>query len=106
MDISVAYESLTKDAQIWDGVGDELGDMGRILSHLHLSRGAFSFAAMDVADRYAEVTLQVAALLSSGEKAASDTASALREVRNAWEGHEQAVSSSISEMWEPKTQPQ
>lgn len=103
MDISVAYEALTKDAQVWDGVGDELGDMGRILSHVHLSRGAFSFGAMETADRYAEVAQQVAILLTSGETAATDIATALREVRNAWEDHEQTVSSSISEMWEPGT---
>jgi uncharacterized protein with GYD domain len=101
MDISIAYEALTKDAATWDGVGDELGEMGRRLGSVHLSRGAFSFGAINTADRYAEVQAQVAALLSSGETVANDTAATLRAVRNAWENHEQSVSSSVSEMWTP-----
>ncbi|KQO96883.1 hypothetical protein [Leifsonia sp. Leaf264] len=99
--ISVAYDALTNDARRWDGVAARLDQAKASVANLDLGRGEFSFAAMDVADEYARLRALVVRLLEDGATQTRGAASALREIREDFEGTDAAIQASLAELWEP-----
>lgn len=100
-DISLAYEALSKDASLWDAAGDSI-EAGRTeLSGIDVYRGAFSFAALDVADSYKEIRAQVMTLLEQGAAATRAGADALRAVRADFERYEDETQSGLYDIWQP-----
>ncbi|MFN3949951.1 hypothetical protein [Microbacterium sp.] len=100
-DISLAYEALSKDASLWDAAGDTLESGHSELSGIDVYRGAFSFAAMDVADSYEQIRTQVMTLLEQGATATRAGADALRAVRADFERYEDETQSGLYEVWQP-----
>jgi hypothetical protein len=95
------FEALSKDAQTWDKVGDTLTDAGSTIAHIGMYRGAFSFAATDVADRYQAIHEQVMKLLADGATATRAGANALRAVRADFEKYEDVTQADLYSMWQP-----
>ncbi|MEL4319824.1 hypothetical protein WJX64_12485 [Leifsonia sp. YIM 134122] len=98
--IAVAYDALTKDAGRWDGVADGLDRISTSVATLDLGRGEFSFAGIDVADEYARIRTAVLRLLADGATQTRGAATALREIREDFEGTDAAIQASLAEMWE------
>lgn len=101
--LKIAYEALSKDASIWDSVGDTLEESQNDLGRIEVYRGAFSFAAMDVADTYLALHASVMALLGDGAAATRAGAEALRTVRNDFESLEDYTQAEIFSVWQPTT---
>lgn len=99
--ITLAFEALTKDASIWDEAGDTLEASQTELAAIEVNRGAFSFAAMDVADLYAGLHQQVVSLLSEGAAATRSGADALRAVRDDFQRYEDVTQSELHSVWQP-----
>jgi hypothetical protein len=95
------FEALTKDATLWDAAGDTLEAAHDQLAGITVNRGAFSFAAIDLADQYAELHSQVMALLKSGAAETRAGAAALRAVRDDFERFEDVTKSDLYKMWQP-----
>jgi len=100
-DLRTNFEALTKDASIWDEASNTLRTSGNSIAAIQVTHGAFSFAAMDVADQYAELHQRVTQLLADGAQAASNGAKALREVRDMYQQMEEGTVSELSRMWQP-----
>jgi hypothetical protein len=99
--IQVAYDALTKDAATWDAVGDALETAQTEVADIHLHRGAFSFAAMDLADQYLALHARIGDLLAEGAQNTRDGAAALRAVRDDFLRYEDATQSEFSGLWQP-----
>lgn len=99
--LKVAYEALSKDATLWDSVGDALETAQSETRSIAMYRGAFSFAAMDVADDYATLHQRVIDLLGDGAKATHDGATALRTVRDDFEKLDDYQQAEIYSVWQP-----
>ena len=100
-DIKVSYEALSKDASLWDAAGDTLENGVVELTAIVAHRGAFSFAAMDVADLYLELHARVLSLLEAGAAATRAGADALRAVRDDFERNEDITQSELYALWQP-----
>jgi hypothetical protein len=100
-ELKVAFEALTKDASVWDDVGDTLEAGHGDVEAISVNRGAFSFAATDVADSYFELQTRVADLLKSGATETRAGAGALRAVRNDFERLEDVTASELYKIWKP-----
>ena len=99
--IKMDFEALTKDAKVWDAAGDTLEAAHDDLAGITVNRGAFSFAAIDLADQYAQLHTQVMALLKSGAAETRAGANALRAVRADFERFEDVTKSDLYSMWHP-----
>ena len=99
--IAVDFEALTKDAKVWDAAGDTLEAAHDQLAGITVNRGAFSFAAIDLADQYAELHSKVLALLKSGAANTRAGAAALRAVRADFERNEDVTKSDLYALWKP-----
>lgn len=95
----VHFDALSKDATTWSTVATEIDGIRGAVESIEIYRGAFSFAAMDVFDSYAQVRQQVIELLSAGANAAS---TALTDIRIAVEANEDAAVSEFGGMWTPR----
>ena len=100
-ELKVAYEALSKDASIWDEAGDTLDTAYTEVNSIEVYRGAFSFAAIDIADTYAELHAQVLALLQAGGAATHAGADALRTVRDDFERLEDYTQAELYSVWQP-----
>ncbi len=96
------FEALGKDAATWDGVATELETVKSSVQSIEVNRGAFSFAAMDVADTYAEVRQRVIDLLVAGAGEATGASTALSAIRTTLEANEQAAVEEFGGMWTPR----
>ncbi|WP_029144845.1 hypothetical protein [Microbacterium luticocti] len=101
-DIAASFEALSKDAAIWDAAGDTLAQAQTDLRNTQVYRGAFSFAAMDVADLYAQLHQQVIDLLGHGATETRAGATALRAVRTDFEKYEDITRCDLYDMWQPE----
>jgi hypothetical protein len=99
--LKVAFEALSKDATVWDEAGDTLETAQGAVADIEVNRGAFSFAAMDVADSYSELHSRVSELLRSGAVETRAGADALRAVREEFERLEDITTSELNSMWKP-----
>ena len=99
--IKMDFEALSKDATIWDAAGDTLEAAHNQLAGISVNRGAFSFAATDIADQYLELHSKVLALLKSGATETRAGAAALRAVRADFERNEDVTKSDLYAMWQP-----
>ncbi|MFF1540378.1 hypothetical protein ACFVWL_09880 [Microbacterium sp. NPDC058269] len=100
-EIALSFEALTKDASIWDEASATLQSSANDLSGIEVNRGAFSFAAIDLADTYAEMHTRVQQLLSDGASRTSEGADALRAVRDDFERYEDITQSELYRIWQP-----
>ncbi|MBN9177401.1 MAG: hypothetical protein J0I43_08570 [Microbacterium sp.] len=100
-ELRVAFEALTKDASVWDGVGDALSAAQSEVAAIEVNRGAFSFAAIDLADSYAQLHTTVAGLLRDGAEATHAGADALRTVRDDFSRYEDIAQSELYALWQP-----
>lgn len=100
-ELKLAFEALTKDASVWDAAGDTLDASRSALAAIDVYRGAFSFAALDIADDYAELHARVTDLLAAGAAATRAGAEALRAVRNDFERYEELTQSELYALWQP-----
>ena len=100
-ELKVAYEALSNDAALWDSVGDTLDDALVQARGIEVYRGAFSFAAQDVADDYAEMHDLVVSLLAGGATATRKGAKALRAVRDDFEKLDDYQQAEIYSVWQP-----
>ncbi|WP_025158785.1 hypothetical protein [Leifsonia aquatica] len=100
-EIALSFEALSKDATIWDAAADSLESSRSELSGIEVYRGAFSFAAMDTADVYAQLHQQVMTLLQQGATATRDGANALRAVREDFERFEDITKADLYAVWQP-----
>lgn len=100
-DLRANFEALSKDASIWDEASTTLSTSGSTIAAIQVTHGAFSFAAMDLADQYAELHQRVTQLLADGAQAASNGAQALREVRDMYQQLEEGTASELARMWQP-----
>ncbi len=101
IDLKASFEALGKDAAIWDDASGVLSDAQREASTIHVYRGAFSFAAMDVADSYIQLSAQVLELLAQGVVETQGIATTLRAVRDDFQRQEDYNQSEYSSMWQP-----
>lgn len=99
--LKLAFEALSKDAAIWDEAGGTLDAARNDLATIGVDRGAFSFAATDVADLYAELHQRVMGLLTDGAESTRAGASALRAVRDEFQQYEDITQSQLSAIWQP-----
>ena len=99
--IKVAFEALSKDASIWDAASDTLDAAHHDLAGVTVNRGAFSFAAMDVADSYLTLHTRVMDLLKMGATHTRAGATALRAVRDDFERFEDVTKSDLYKIWKP-----
>ena len=96
------FDALAKDATTWDGVATDMEAVKGSVQSIEIYRGAFSFAAMDVADTYAEVRQRVIDLLSAGAGEATGASTALSKIRSTLEANEQAAVEEFGGMWTPR----
>jgi hypothetical protein len=99
--IKADFDALTKDAQTWTTVGDALAEANTTVTHIGMYRGAFSFAATDVADRYQAIHQQVMQLLADGATATHAGAAALLAIRADFEKYEDVTACDLYSMWQP-----
>lgn len=100
-EIALSFEALSKDASIWDEASATLQSSADDIGAIEVNRGAFSFAAMDVADQYAQLQTLVQQLLADGARLTGEGADALRAVRNDFERHEDITQSELYRIWQP-----
>lgn len=100
-EIALSFEALTKDASIWDEASATLQSSANDLSGIEVNRGAFSFAAIDLADAYEELHARVQQLLGDGARETSAGAAALRAVRDEFERYEEITHSELYQIWQP-----
>lgn len=98
----VNFDALTKDAKTWDQVSTDLKTASGAVGAVDISRSAFSFAALDVFDTYAQVRQHVIDLLTAGATEADGGAAALLAIRTTLEANESAAVSEFGGMWTPK----
>lgn len=101
-DIAASFDALSKDAQIWDAAGDTLQQAQTDLNTIAVYRGAFSFAARDVADQYARLHQTVVGLLGEGATKTRAGATALRAVRTDFEKYEDITRADLYDTWQPE----
>lgn len=100
--VDVAYEALSKDADRWDAVSDNLESARTQVSGIEVYRGAFSFAGTGAADRYLTIHSLVMELLAEGARQSSGAAAALRDIRNAFAANEAQTQADLAGIWEKK----
>lgn len=98
--VDVAYEALSADADLWDGVADNLEDAHTQVQGIEVYRGAFSFAGMDAADLYLAARETVLQLLADGATQTSGAATALRDIRNSFATNEAQTQAELAGIWE------
>lgn len=96
------FDALNKDAATWDQVASDLTTVKNAVESIDIYRGAFSFAAMDVYDSYAQVRQQVIDVLAAGATEATGASTALSQIRATLEANEQAAVEEFGGMWTPK----
>ncbi|QAY59137.1 hypothetical protein ET475_03440 [Microbacterium protaetiae] len=101
-DIAASFDALSKDAEIWDAAGDTLSQAQSDLNGIGVYRGAFSFAALDIADQYAQLHQTVSDLLGDGATNTRAGAAALRAVRADFEKYEDITRCDLYDMWQPE----
>ncbi len=97
----VEFDALTDDAKKWDAAADRLTAIMTAMDGIDVSRGAFSFAAMDVFDEYVVVRDHMRALLQDGRTEMTSAADALRSIRRDLEADENAAIDEFGGMWAP-----
>ncbi|MCT2223364.1 hypothetical protein [Microbacterium paraoxydans] len=100
-EIALSFEALTKDATLWDAASATLQSSAGEIAGIEVNRGAFSFAAIDLADLYAELHSRVQQLLTDGANRTSEGADALRAVRDQFERYEDITQSELYRIWQP-----
>ncbi|GAB3409682.1 hypothetical protein GCM10027515_28790 [Schumannella luteola] len=100
-ELKVQFDALSNDATVWNAAGETLTAAHRSLQGIEVNRGAFSFAAMDVADTYLEVHTTVMRLLDQGTEAVGGIATQLRAVRADFENNEDVTRAALYALWQP-----
>jgi hypothetical protein len=98
--VDVAYEALSHDADLWDGVAGELTSAHGKVQSIEIYRGAFSFAGTAAADAYLAARETVLELLSEGATQAGGAATALRDIRNSFAANEAQTQADLAGVWE------
>lgn len=100
MSFETALDALTSDARLWDEISQELGGAARSASGLVLDPSQFSFAGGGVAASYESARARVQALLDGGERETEGAATALLQVRQTYEGTDQAARAELEGVWD------
>lgn len=100
-ELKVNFEALTKDAKIWDDMGDKLAQASTGIAGIDVYHEAFSFAGQDIAARYAQVHATVVQLLAAGAQKAHAGADVLIAVRDDFDHTEDIHESTYYAMWQP-----
>src|SRR5204863_7418225 len=105
MSLKVALDALSKDAKRWDDSADMLKTAATTCAGLKLDHQDFSFMGGSAQKAYEDVRSFMHTYLSDGQRETSGAASALRNVKAAYEGSDQLTKAEIDKIkadWKPE----